>query len=247
MGKADYFIRRGDKQRGPMTSAAVRESASTGNLSTDDAIRRGDTGDWIRAADIPGLFDTTTESTDAELIEDPFVNLARRAAGAVRTAIRTFAITAVQLATAAKRAVTSRPKRSPGPTVAPLPPSSHQRTTQMPNINCQNCNATINVPPSKAGPTITCPACKMQTKTIPASISPRQVPTPAPIPPQLGPQGQQPLSPTFNADVLACLESIDRHLEGISRKVRDFHTVLIILVLLVFLGAVGLSMKVAGN
>ncbi len=82
MNKADYFVRRGNEERGPTTSARIRELAAAGKLSKDDAIRRGENGDWFRAGDIPGLFDGTGVA-GRELIEDPLINLTKRAAGSV--------------------------------------------------------------------------------------------------------------------------------------------------------------------
>jgi len=67
---ADYFIRRGQTVRGPTTAERIRELVAQSKLRRDDEIRRGEDGQWQRAGDLPGLFDSTGD--DGELIKDPW-------------------------------------------------------------------------------------------------------------------------------------------------------------------------------
>jgi len=109
MEKADYFVRRGNDERGPTTAARLRELAAHGKLSQDDVIRRGENGDWFRAGDIPGLFDSTCGADgDGELLRDPLVNLAAQAAGTVGKAAGVVGKAALQIGNAAKGVIARR-------------------------------------------------------------------------------------------------------------------------------------------
>jgi hypothetical protein len=78
---AEYFIRRGQTVRGPTTPAKIRELFAQRKLRSDDEVRKGDDGPWVKVSEIPGLVDSG--NPDAELIKDPLADLAGQAAGSV--------------------------------------------------------------------------------------------------------------------------------------------------------------------
>ena len=46
------------EERGPVTDEELRSMAACGALAIDDFVRAGFDGDWVRAATVPGLFDS---------------------------------------------------------------------------------------------------------------------------------------------------------------------------------------------
>ena len=50
-----WMIRRGEKERGPLSSQQLRNLASTGKLKPTDLVRRGETGEWKEASSVSGL------------------------------------------------------------------------------------------------------------------------------------------------------------------------------------------------
>lgn len=130
MGKADYFVKHGDVERGPTTSARIRELAATGKLSKDDAIRRGENGDWFRAGDLPGLFGNPGEP-DGELLKDPLANLAEHAAGTIAKAAGTFGKAAGQIGGALKGMMARRDHDVTIPPAAQPPLKAPQQTVRI--------------------------------------------------------------------------------------------------------------------
>ena len=52
----NFYYRSGPNEFGPLTTSQLKELASIGRITADDDIRRG-SGEWVRAALFPGLFD----------------------------------------------------------------------------------------------------------------------------------------------------------------------------------------------
>jgi hypothetical protein len=109
---AEYFIRRGQTVRGPTTSTKIRELFADGKLRGDDLVRKGEDGEWVKVATIPGLVDLN--NPDAELIKDPLVDLAGQAAGTVGKA-------AMQVGGALKGLIAKKPT-TPEPVMIPAKP-----------------------------------------------------------------------------------------------------------------------------
>lgn len=149
MTKADYYVRRGDTERGPTTAARIREMAAQGKLSKDDAIRRGEDGDWFRAGDLPGLFDGTGGAdATGELIQDPLVNLAGKAA---ETAGKAAGLIGKAFGGAVKGIMARRTQEPDTPAVQPsaTPPTP---TVRIPP-------AELLVPAADSDETTLCPYC----------------------------------------------------------------------------------------
>jgi len=53
---SEFFYRSGLNEYGPLTSTEIRKLADAGRLSTDVEVRKGRSGKWISAANVPGLF-----------------------------------------------------------------------------------------------------------------------------------------------------------------------------------------------
>lgn len=53
----DWYVRVNDQIRGPVSSSALRELATSGRLGRGDHVRRGDAGDWVIADRCRGLFE----------------------------------------------------------------------------------------------------------------------------------------------------------------------------------------------
>jgi hypothetical protein len=58
-----WFVRRGDKIRGPLTSAEVKQLVSKGILREADMVRQSENSDWREAGTIKGLFDAERPNT----------------------------------------------------------------------------------------------------------------------------------------------------------------------------------------
>lgn len=54
---SDWFVRKGGKEFGPLTSSQLRKSAQKGDLSPDCLVRKGTSGGWVPASRVKGLFD----------------------------------------------------------------------------------------------------------------------------------------------------------------------------------------------
>jgi len=54
--KPKWYVQIGDHVYGPHTAAKLKEGAASGRLDRDTLVRRGETGEWVRAARIRGLF-----------------------------------------------------------------------------------------------------------------------------------------------------------------------------------------------
>lgn len=52
----EWFFRVNEQIRGPVSSTALRELATSGRLGRGDHVRRGDAGDWVTADRCRGLF-----------------------------------------------------------------------------------------------------------------------------------------------------------------------------------------------
>ena len=53
---SEFFYRSGLNEYGPLTSTELRKLADAGRLSTGAEVRKGRSGKWISAANVPGLF-----------------------------------------------------------------------------------------------------------------------------------------------------------------------------------------------
>lgn len=149
MTKADYYVRQGYTERGPTTAARIREMAAQGKVSKDDAIRRGENGDWFRAGDLPGLFDGAG-GTDAtgELIQDPLVNLAGKAA---ETAGKAAGLIGKAFGGAVKGIMTRRTQEQAPPAV--------QSSVTPPTPTVRIPPAELLVPVADSDETTLCPFC----------------------------------------------------------------------------------------
>ena len=65
-----WFIRLGGKEHGPFSSSQLKQLAHQGKISHDTEVRRGESGSWIAAGRVKGLFavasQTETAATSAE-------------------------------------------------------------------------------------------------------------------------------------------------------------------------------------
>lgn len=57
MAETSWYFAVEDEERGPVTEAQLRALIATKNLSRDDLVWREGLEDWVRAGDVPGLFD----------------------------------------------------------------------------------------------------------------------------------------------------------------------------------------------
>lgn len=149
MTKADYYVRRGDTERGPTTAARIRELAAQGKVSKDDAIRRGENGDWFRAGDLPGLFDGASgPDAEGELIQDPLINLAGKAAD---TAGKAAGMIGKAFGGAVK-GIIARRTQEPAPPAVPSSPTPPTPTVRIPP-------AELLVPAADSDEPTLCPFC----------------------------------------------------------------------------------------
>jgi hypothetical protein len=85
---AEWFVRSGDAERGPFSTAKIKELAASGKLAPDMLVRKDDSK-WLPAGKVKGLFEAST-ATEAEPTEAsaPAVgatikNVAEKAGGAL--------------------------------------------------------------------------------------------------------------------------------------------------------------------
>jgi hypothetical protein len=80
---AEYVVKSGDGERGPLSSSQLRSEAVSGKISRSDLIRKLPDGNWFRAATAKGLWPEGHEpSADTEPSEtDPLVAAAGKALG----------------------------------------------------------------------------------------------------------------------------------------------------------------------
>ncbi len=64
-----WFVRRGNKEVGPLSAARLRELAASGKIGPDDKVRRDDREQFVPASRIPGLF---PEDEFPEAIEEEY-------------------------------------------------------------------------------------------------------------------------------------------------------------------------------
>jgi hypothetical protein len=157
--RADYFIYRGNEERGPTTSARIRELAANGKLSQDDLVRRGENDDWFRAGDLPGLFDNPVGAhINEELIKVPFVNFIERAARKGRKAAGMIWATALRTTNAARLAMARRAERKASRPARPPPRPSTQSVLVPPVMQTQAVSTAV------IEETERCPFCRETIK-----------------------------------------------------------------------------------
>lgn len=64
-----WFVRRGNREVGPMSAARLRELAAAGKIGPDDEVRRDDREQFVPASRIPGLFPDDEDLPDADVDE----------------------------------------------------------------------------------------------------------------------------------------------------------------------------------
>jgi len=60
----EWFVRRGDKVRGPLTSEEVKQLVAKGIVARSDMIRKSENSEWRNAGTIKGLFAAETAKTN---------------------------------------------------------------------------------------------------------------------------------------------------------------------------------------
>ena len=79
----EWYCRIMGEEWGPMSAAELVAVARWGRLTRDDVVRRGDSGTWVRAELVKGLFNTAPVA--ATVTSDRLVAAARKAAPAKRS------------------------------------------------------------------------------------------------------------------------------------------------------------------
>ncbi len=63
----DWYFRVNEQIRGPVSSTALRELATSGRLGRGDHVRRGNAGDWVTADRCRGLFEPVVDAVSTRL------------------------------------------------------------------------------------------------------------------------------------------------------------------------------------
>ena len=58
---AKWFVQRNGKTVGPLSSSQLRAKAAAGEICTDTPVRKAETGDWVAAHHVRGLFPETSQ------------------------------------------------------------------------------------------------------------------------------------------------------------------------------------------
>jgi hypothetical protein len=61
----DWYVRVGEVERGPVSSEALKHLALEGRVTPDTPIRKGDSGNWVPASRVKGLFPSSAASVTA--------------------------------------------------------------------------------------------------------------------------------------------------------------------------------------
>lgn len=64
----NYYYRSGPNEFGPLTASQLKKLAASGRLTADDEVRRG-SGEWLRAALLPGIFDERPRASEVAINE----------------------------------------------------------------------------------------------------------------------------------------------------------------------------------
>ncbi len=62
-----WFVQVMGKQIGPLSDGQLKELAAKGRLTADDMVRRGQSGDWVPALRVRGLFASDGTTTETEV------------------------------------------------------------------------------------------------------------------------------------------------------------------------------------
>lgn len=66
-----YYLRRGSKVRGPVTTRQIREMATSGTLQKTDQVRVADQDKWYMASEVKGLFSDEVQSATPTRTQPP--------------------------------------------------------------------------------------------------------------------------------------------------------------------------------
>lgn len=64
----DWYVRIGQVERGPISSETLKHLALEGRVTSDTPIRRGDSGNWVPASRVKGLFPSPVASATPQPI-----------------------------------------------------------------------------------------------------------------------------------------------------------------------------------
>jgi hypothetical protein len=67
----DWFVQHGGKQYGPMSPSNLKKLAADGKITPATQVRMGETGAWVSASKVQGLFATQTNSSSATQTPPP--------------------------------------------------------------------------------------------------------------------------------------------------------------------------------
>ncbi len=72
---AEWYVRQGGKEHGPMDAARLKSLAQQGRLKPDSHVRKGAQTKWSSASNVKGLFEELQHSVpvvvEAEIVEPP--------------------------------------------------------------------------------------------------------------------------------------------------------------------------------